>query len=70
MAKIEILLNGKKETVNHHTILELLNHFKLSVHEIIVELNGTIIERNNYENQSISNNDCIEIIRYIGGGNN
>ena len=70
MAKIEILLNGKKETVSHHTILELLNHFKLSVYEIIVELNGTIIERNNYENQSISNNDCIEIIRYIGGGNN
>ena len=36
--------------------------------EIIIELNEKIIHQNMYEKQTISPNDSIEIIRYIGGG--
>jgi len=67
MAKIQ--LNGRKlELKNKHSIFELLKKYKMNNKKIAVELNGKIINYNNYKLVYLKNNDKIEIVHFIGGG--
>jgi len=67
MAKIQ--LNGRKlELNNKHSISTLLKKYKIDGKKIAVELNGKIINRNQYNSVYIKNKDKIEIVHFIGGG--
>ena len=67
MAKIQ--LNGRKlELKKKQTILALLKRYKMDNKKIAVELNGKIINHNNYKLVYLKNNDKIEIVHFIGGG--
>jgi|TARA_B110000967_G_scaffold190060_1_gene214368 sulfur carrier protein len=67
MAKIQ--LNGRKlELKNKHSIFALLEKYKMDNKKIAVELNGKIINHNNYKLVYLKNNDKIEIVHFIGGG--
>ena len=67
MAKIQ--LNGQKLKLNSkHSILALLKRYKMDGKKIAVELNGKIINRNQYNSVYIKNKDKIEIVHFIGGG--
>jgi sulfur carrier protein len=67
MAKIQ--LNGRKlELKIKYTILALLKKYKIDEKKTAIELNGQIINRNNYEYIYIKNKDKIEIVHFIGGG--
>ncbi len=67
MAKIQ--LNGKKITINSNlSVKELIKNYKLKENKIAIELNGTIVPKNNYRKKKIKNNDKIEIVQFIGGG--
>jgi len=67
MAKIQ--LNGRKlELSNKHSISTLLKKYKIDGKKIAVELNGKIINRNQYNSVYIKNKDKIEIVHFIGGG--
>ena len=67
MAKIQ--LNGRKlQLDNKHSILTLLKKYKIDGKKIAVELNGKIINRNQYNSVYIKNKDKIEIVHFIGGG--
>ena len=67
MAKIQ--LNGKKVNIrSNYSILDLLKKYKLINKKIAIELNGTIIPKNNYNKQYLKNNDKLEIVHFIGGG--
>ena len=67
MAKIQ--LNGRKvELSNKHSIVSLLKKYKINGKKIAVELNGKIINRNQFNSVYIKNNDKIEIVQFIGGG--
>ena len=70
MAKINVCINGTIKTIKESTIKELLDSYNLNIEEVIIELNGTIIEKNKVYTQQLTTNDSLEIIRYIGGGNN
>ena len=66
MAKIQ--LNGKKITIKtKSTIMDLLKKYKLKEKQIAIELNGTILPKENYK-KKIKNRDKIEIVHFIGGG--
>ena len=67
MAKIQ--LNGKKLIIeSNYSIFDLLKKYKLSDKKIAIELNGIIIQKNNYKKKYLKNNDKIEIVHFIGGG--
>ena len=67
MAKIP--LNGKKLLIeSNYSIFDLLKKYKLSDKKIAIELNGIIIQKNNYKKKYLKNNDKIEIVHFIGGG--
>ena len=67
MAKIQ--LNGKKVTIKAKTtIYELLKKFKLNNKKVAIEYNGIIIPKSNYKKKYLKNNDKLEVVHFIGGG--
>ena len=67
MAKIH--LNGKKVTIKPKTtIYELLKKFKLNNKKVAIEHNAIIIPKSNYKKKYLKNNDKLEVVYFIGGG--
>ncbi len=66
MAKIQ--LNGKKLKVRMNSnVKDLLKKYRLNEGKIAIELNGTILPKQQYKKRKIKNNDKIEIVQFIGG---
>ena len=61
-------LNGQEHTSVADTLLTLLNELELTGKKTAVEVNGEIIPRSRYAHTLIRTDDCIEIVRAIGGG--
>lgn len=70
LGKITVQLNGEITTIPKTTIEGLLFDHKLNATMVIVELNGTIIDKKDHTTTHLAEKDIIEIIRYIGGGKN
>ena len=67
VAKIQ--LNGNPYEINNGTNLnELLNKLKIQINKVAVEVNGEIVERNEYPNLILNKDDKVEIVNFIGGG--
>ena len=67
MAKIQ--LNGKKISIKPKaTIYELLKKFNLNNKKVAIEHNGIIIPKSNYKKKYLKNNDKLEVVHFIGGG--
>ena len=67
VAKIQ--LNGALYEIHPGTNLnELLNKLKVPKNKVAIEVNGTIVEKNNYPNLILYKDDKVEIVHFIGGG--
>ena len=67
VAKIQ--LNGNSYEINVKTNLyELLENLKIQKNKVAIELNGAIVEKNNYGKVMLNENDKVEIVHFIGGG--
>ena len=66
---MDIILNGEKKQVHEGlNIAELLTILNIKTEQVAVELNLAIINKNYYENKILENEDCVEIISFVGGG--
>ena len=64
-----IKINGTQSEISDNiSIHGLVLARKLPGNAIIIELNGTIITRELWENTRLNPDDSLEIIRIIGGG--
>ena len=64
-----IEINGKDTIVdNKITVQNLIDIKKLKIDKIVVELNGSIIRREEYVNVCLKVNDRMEIVSFVGGG--
>ena len=62
-------VNGDDFVLSRPTSLkEFLLELKYDPRQIVVELNGDIIHRSEYDSRTITNGDTIEIVHFIGGG--
>ena len=67
--KIKIKLNGKFITVQQSlSIKSLVEKHKIPIKMVAIELNKKILEKSNYKNTILKNNDNVEIVHFIGGG--
>jgi sulfur carrier protein len=67
MAKIQ--LNGRKISIKQNiSLYNLLKNLKLDKKKIAIELNGAIINKQEFKKKLIKNFDKIEIVHFIGGG--
>ena len=66
---IEVLINGEKRKVpEQRTIDDLLGDLGLSPDQVAVELNREIIKRADWGSRVIRRGDEIEIVHFVGGG--
>ncbi len=65
---MEITINGKNESIDAGTILEVLKAKEIDPHLVAVELNTQIIEQEQLATTSIKEGDKLEFLFYMGGG--
>jgi sulfur carrier protein len=67
---MNLMINGsvREYADNCKTVADLLNHPDWSGRLIIVELNGEIVSRENYENTPLTEGDRVEVVQFVGGG--
>ena len=67
--KIKIRVNGKLSSINDNlSLLNLINHLKIPLKKVAIELNLEIVDKNKLNKVNLKNNDKIEIVHFIGGG--
>ena len=65
---MNVLINGKNQALSQSvTIARLLDELKIVPAAVVVELNGEIVQADAFNN-SLSEDDRLEFIRFVGGG--
>ncbi|MEM1725477.1 MAG: sulfur carrier protein ThiS [Thermoplasmata archaeon] len=66
---MKVYVNGKEfDLVPGARIIEVLNNLNINPDRVVVERNGSIIDRKNYHNEQLKEGDNVEIIMFVGGG--
>ncbi|HEX2767793.1 MAG TPA: sulfur carrier protein ThiS [Geobacteraceae bacterium] len=69
---MNLTVNGKPATIGDKdtlSITELLAELKVETPEYVtVELNGDILERENFETTRVKDGDEVEFLYFMGGG--
>ncbi|GHP14530.1 hypothetical protein YK48G_19550 [Lentilactobacillus fungorum] len=64
-----VMVNGEQESgVIGQTIAEFLKQRNAPIDNIVVEQNGTIVHRSEFDTTKIGENDKLELISFVGGG--
>lgn len=64
-----ITVNGKQlDFIENKSVFEYLKKLKYNPKRVVVEINGDIVKRINFENHIINAGDKIEIVCFVGGG--
>ncbi len=50
------------------TLTELLEQLDINQATVVAEVNGKIVERQNFQQTKLSSGQSIELIRFVGGG--
>ena len=68
---MNLKINGENETLDHETItiMELLALKNVKMPDMVsVELNGDILDRDVFDTTSLKNDDEVEVLYFMGGG--
>ena len=66
---MEIICNGEKRQVEPETFLgDFLKTLSLNPDTVVVECDGVIIPRDDYDNRVLEDGERLELIRFVGGG--
>lgn len=66
---IRIVLNGTPQDVTAGmSVLDFLQSRSIDPSHVVVEVNRSIINRDEFANCRFKDNDTVEILRFVGGG--
>ena len=66
---MKITLNGEiRDVGDGTTVAGLLKDLGFPTEGVVVEINGTIIDRTQFEYTKFSEGDRVELVRFVGGG--
>ncbi len=66
---MRIFLNGEIRDIQEgSTVSVLLKTLGFQEEGVVVERNGDIVERSQYATTTLSENDKLELVRFVGGG--
>tara|TARA_Y100001968_G_C18893416_1_gene497313 strand:+ start:69 stop:281 length:213 start_codon:yes stop_codon:yes gene_type:complete len=69
---MQLKINGEIKTIDHSdeafSLEGLLQQLGYQPQLIVVELNGSIINPQDWINTKIKNGDCLEVVTIVGGG--
>ncbi|MEX5219193.1 MAG: sulfur carrier protein ThiS [Nitrospira sp.] len=63
-----VIINGKSEDIQATVILDVLKAKNIDPRMVGVELNDTMIERDQLSSTSVTDGDRVEFLFYMGGG--
>jgi len=67
---IIITINGKSQNIKEgNTLMSLLKFLDINPGRVAVEYNKEIIDKGQYDSVRLKENDNLEIITFVGGGN-
>lgn len=70
--RMKVILNGQEreftELASPVPLAEVLTALELKGDRVAVELNGSIVGRNEWGSASIHSGDKLEIVHFVGGG--
>ncbi|WP_017728308.1 sulfur carrier protein ThiS [Halalkalibacterium ligniniphilum] len=61
-------VNGETIEINVSTLDELVQHYKLEKQLVVTEVNGVIIDRDNWGSTAVEPGMKIELVHFVGGG--
>jgi sulfur carrier protein len=65
---MNVIINGEKKNVEVKNVMELVHDLKLNPGLIVIEVEGEIIDRSNWEAVEMKEDLTIEIVHFVGGG--
>ncbi len=67
-----MVVNGENVSLDSlpeiRSLTQLVKHYQLHPQTVVVELNGHIPQRNEWDSITLKEQDRIELIRFVGGG--
>ena len=66
---MRVYLNGESKDVRESlTLSDLVADLDLPAVRIAIELNRTVVRRSDWSQTTLSENDRIEVVHFVGGG--
>lgn len=66
---MKIMLNGaEREVASGVTVGALIAELKLTPDFVVAELDGRIVQREEYEGTALTEGAVLELVRFVGGG--
>ena len=66
---MKITCNGKTKDIDPGaTLVALIKNFDLNPDTVVVECDGRIVTRDEYETLVLAEGNVIELVRFVGGG--
>jgi sulfur carrier protein len=66
---MQIILSGEQvELGSPLSLNELIDRYDMKRETVVVEINGELPDKSDYDNIRTSEGDVIELIRFVGGG--
>ncbi len=66
---MELIINGVQESVEEPaTVLSLVRNKGYNEKTIVVECNGNIVLRDNWDATILKDQDKLEVVSFVGGG--
>ena len=66
---MQVVINGKKETLEGNVTLNDVIQFKnLNPKVIVIEYNGEITNQSQWDSIILKEDDVLEIVSFVGGG--
>ncbi|MFD1125687.1 sulfur carrier protein ThiS [Lentilactobacillus raoultii] len=63
-----VTVNGQEENVAGQTVIDFLKQRNAPVDNIVVERNGEIVHRAEFDQVTLAAGDKVELISFVGGG--
>jgi len=67
---MKVFVNGEPREVNETTLAGLVTELDLPVARIAIELNRDVVRRSDWDSTMLKDEDRIEIVHFVGGGEN
>lgn len=65
---VTLKINGEEKTIEAKKVSDVVAHYGLEKNLVVVELNGQIIERDDWEATAVKDGMKIELVHFVGGG--
>lgn len=65
---MKLLINGNIEAGEFSTVANLLSSRDLDPRQVLVELNGSILPKGDYDRTLLKEGDVLELVHFVAGG--